>query len=416
MPSAIPASPFPIFYTDGAQLDAFGRVRVGEPQALFSSKLLYDNQPLVWDDQQVSGGSTTSTFNTNQASVTLLATGNIAGRRTRQTFRRFNYQPGKSQLVVMTGVLATTGTGAVGIKRRMGLLDDNNGYYFEYGGSTMNVGLRTFTSGVAVSTLVAQTNWNIDKFDGTGPSKITLDVTRAQIFVIDFQWFGTGRIRYGFNIGGQLYYCHQTLIANVQVLVSIQIPNLPLRYEVVSDGSGSAATATMTQVCASVVSEGGADTLGFPFSADTGSTALSTGNNTLVYALLALQFQAGKTSAEIILDSFTVFSSTNNAAFRGAIILNPTIAGAALVYTNVPNSVLKVAPGVTANTLTGGTPIFSGYFSSSKSVGGISQKPPQELSLGSTIAGVSDTLVLAVEPIPSGAFDFFGSMNWREEV
>lgn len=38
-----------------ALYDAFGRLRVSNPVTLFDSKQLYDNQPLVWDDQLLSG-------------------------------------------------------------------------------------------------------------------------------------------------------------------------------------------------------------------------------------------------------------------------------------------------------------------------------------------------------------------------
>jgi hypothetical protein len=407
-------TPATIEYADTPQLDPFSRLRVSTPHTLFASKLLLDNQPLVWDDQQVTGASTTSTYNSASASVTLLADAAVAGRRLRQTFRRFNYQPGKGQLIFLTGVLALTGSGNAAITRRIGYYDDNNGFYFEYGSSTLNVVYRSSASGSIVSTPIAQSAWNLDKMDGTGVSGITLDVTKAQIFVIDFQWLGVGRIRFGFDIGGDVYYCHQITPANNQAIVSIANPNLPLRYEIISAGGGSG-TATMMQICSTVASEAGVQEVGFPFTADTGSTLLVTGNNVLVYTLLAMQFQAGKNIASIILDSFSVQGVTANCAYRIALILNPTIAGAAITYTNVPNSAVKVGPGVVGNTVTGGTVLFSEFIQSSRNASAFSE-PSQDLTLGSAIAGVSDTLVLAVQPVPALAISFSGSMNWREAV
>src|SRR5512146_2047536 len=40
------------------QSDAFGRLRSSEPFTIYDSKQLFDNQPLFWDDQQVSGAGT----------------------------------------------------------------------------------------------------------------------------------------------------------------------------------------------------------------------------------------------------------------------------------------------------------------------------------------------------------------------
>lgn len=96
--------------------DAFDRLRTAHPKTLFDSKQLADALPLQWDDQGVSGSGTGSSHSVNQAASTLSVSNLTAGRRVRQTKRWFNYQPGKSQLILMTGVL---GAGASGITRRV---------------------------------------------------------------------------------------------------------------------------------------------------------------------------------------------------------------------------------------------------------------------------------------------------------
>lgn len=90
--------------SDSPSIDAFGRWRVSEAETLFDSKLILDNAPLRWDDSQVSGAGTSSTYNTNQASVTLGVSNLTAGKRVRQSKRRFGYQAGKSQFILLTGV------------------------------------------------------------------------------------------------------------------------------------------------------------------------------------------------------------------------------------------------------------------------------------------------------------------------
>jgi hypothetical protein len=193
-----------ISYSDSPNLDAFARLRTSAPQTIFDSKQIVDKQPLFWDDQLVSGSGGSSTFNNNQASTTLSIAANTACRRVRQTFRWFSYQPGKSQLIVLTGVLGAATTGVI---KRMGLFEDNNGLFLEINSSGCAVGVRTKVSGVAVDTLVPQASWNKDKLNGTGVSGKTLDFTKTQLFFIDFGWLGVGRIRYGFFIDGVPYYC-----------------------------------------------------------------------------------------------------------------------------------------------------------------------------------------------------------------
>lgn len=417
MPNVFPGAPFPTFFSDSASVDAFSRLRSSEPFALFANTLVFDNAPLSFDDQQRSG-TATSTYNSNQSSVTLGVTGNVAGNRTRQSFRKLAYQAGKSQLILCTGIIAATGA-PVGVTRRIGQFDDNNGFYFQYGSvaspSSINVGIRTSTSGSPVDTIVPSGSWNIDKFNGSGPSGLTLDPTQVQIFVIDYQWLGTGRIRYGFDINGVIYYCHQTLIANSKTLVSISTPVNPIRYEIISAGTGAATAATMVQICCSVISEGGSESVGYPFSVTTGTTQLAAGNNTNIFPLLAIQFQSGKNNAHIDLSSFTVGAVTANSAYFTHILLNPTIVGTALSYNPITNSVLQFAIGTNATTITAGTgtQIYSEYCLNNKT--GASGAPlPSEHSLGSSIAGVSDTLVLAVQAVPSLGITYSGTLSWRE--
>ena len=46
---------------------------------------------------------------------------------------------------------------------------------------------------------VPQSQWNIDKADGTGPSGFVLDITKIQMAYIDYSWYGAGKIRFGFK-------------------------------------------------------------------------------------------------------------------------------------------------------------------------------------------------------------------------
>jgi hypothetical protein len=108
--------------------DAFGRLRISNPEMIFNSKQIFDNQPLYWDDIQESGSGTSSVHSVNTASSTLSVSATTAGKRTRQTFMRFNYQPSKSQLIFITGILKASG-GGTGIITRMGYFDDDNGLF-----------------------------------------------------------------------------------------------------------------------------------------------------------------------------------------------------------------------------------------------------------------------------------------------
>jgi hypothetical protein len=83
-----------------------------------------------------------------------------------------------------------------------------------------------------IDTRVPQSQWNIDKCDGTGPSLYNIDLTKMQMFYADYSWYGAGAIRYGFkNNRGEVIYCHRTPNNNINTEAYMRSGNLPARYE-----------------------------------------------------------------------------------------------------------------------------------------------------------------------------------------
>lgn len=397
-------------------IDSFGRYRISALETIFNSKQLSGPQGIFWDDVQTTGAGTSSTFNINQASTTIAVAAATAGTRVRQTFRSFNYQPGKGQLVFTTLVL---GAAASGIRRRTGLFNDNNGLFLQQTAAALSVVVRSFTSGAPVDTVVDQSAWNLDTLDGTGPnsgnpSGILFDPTKIQLLVIDFQWLGTGQVRFGFYADGGLIYVHEFEFANVLSLVFMQIPNLPLRYEINNDGTGGAAD--LVTISSSVLSEGGEPDAGFALSTDRGDTPLVTLNNAAIYPLIAIRLKSAAQFAEVEPVAASVVC-TSNAAYRMILLLNPTIVGVPLVFASVnPDSAVEAAVDSTnATTLTGGTQLGSEY-GQSATEGASALTVPTSIQLGASVAGVSDILVFAVQRMTVGgaAETFYGSMGWRE--
>ena len=80
---------------------------------------------------------------------------------------------------------------------------------------------------------IPQSEWNIDRCDGTGASGFNVDITKMQMWMIDYSWYGAGAIRFGFkNQRGEWIYCHRIAHANLQTEAYMRSGNLPARYEV----------------------------------------------------------------------------------------------------------------------------------------------------------------------------------------
>lgn len=401
-------------FADSMAIDAFARLRVSNPDTLFDSKQVFndgdiadnvENFPLFFDNQEVSGAGTATLFDVDRASTTLSVSTTTAGRRVRQTRERFNYHPGKSQLAVFTKIF---GASEDGITRRKGIYDDSNGLFFQLKDSVFSVVTRSFSSGVAVDTTVIQASWNVDKMDGTGISGVNLDYTKTQICFVDFEWLGTGRIRFGFFINGIPRICHEFNNANALDVVYMSTPNLPVRTEIINDGTGAAAA--IEDICSTVIAEGAQKEKGAIHYMSTNGTHVDANSANTIYAIVGIRLRSTHLAADIEVVNTTLITETND-DFEWILLFNPTVAGV-FAYSNFANSALQVARGATANTVTGGTPLMGGFSTNSVPASG---EVADALRLGSLIDGTPDEIVLCARPLGSNE-DIQGSITVRQSL
>lgn len=409
-------NPIPVT-VGGAGADAFNRARVSEPQTLFDSKQLFDKAPLLWDDKEVSGTGTSSVHSTAEAS-TVIGVGTDAGKRVRQTFMRFNYQPGKSQQILMTGTLNLSG-GGTGILCAFGIFDDNNGIFLKREDGVTSVVIRSSTSGSVVDNPIAQTDWD-DQLDGEGRSRQTLDITMSQLLIIDYEWLSVGTVRLGLVFNGQITYFHEFHHANIVEGAYMSTPNLPLRYEIENDGTGVAST--LRHICSTVISEGGIQERGVLRWASTAGAGVITDNEDELFAVIGIQLKSSHLDAQVKLVKSELQIQTTGEFGEWVLIFNPTVAGT-FTYAAQTNSAVGIALGAGAtNSVTGGTQITGGF---AETAGGqIKSGTPTSggdldnaLLLGSLIDGTADTIVLCYRPINTTIVATVeGGLGWREAV
>jgi hypothetical protein len=77
-----------------------------------------------------------------------------------------------------------------------------------------------------------QSAWNLDHCDGTGTTGFNLDLTKMQMFYIDYAWYGAGAIRFGFkDQSGDIMYCHIIPNSNINSEAYMRSGNICARYE-----------------------------------------------------------------------------------------------------------------------------------------------------------------------------------------
>lgn len=397
-----------IGYGDSASLDAFSRVRVSEPTTLFDSKFRYDTLPIRFNS--ITANSGTITHLPNESSVSLATAAVASSSAIIQSRQYHKYIPGKSQLILMTGVVRAA---VAGIVKRIGYFDAEDGIFLEQNGTTdVAIVRRTSVSGSAVDNRVVQASWNIDKFDGTGVSGKTLDLTKSQILVIDLQWLGMGRVRIGFDIDGIIYYAHQFLNANTTLTtVYMKKSDLPVRWEIAGNG-----VATMQATCSAVISEGGSEAdEGLLFSTDTGVTSrtVTAGTPLPVIAVRpATTFNSITNRVNFRLESASWIPTSGTNAFKWEIIYNPTITGGAWNSVNASSS---AEVNITATSVSGGIVVASGFDNATSAnrqlefVNGISSRYPW------CHDGAGNQIPFAIVFTEfAGNSDISASMQWRE--
>jgi len=389
----------------GQSADAFGRLRVSNPFTLF------DTQARYYDHGQFSNvnvGTANVVYVASQSSYQLNVGSANGDSVIRESKRVFAYQPGKSQLTMNTFCFATPKTN---LRQRVGLFGANNGVFFENDGTYNYMVIRSQSFGNEER--VRQDAWNGDRLNGSGgitnPSNITLYPDRTQIFYADVEWLGVGSVRCGFVVNGAYVLCHTFHHANQLGFdrVYMTTATLPIRYEITNTGATSGAS-MMTQICSTVISEGGYNSFGTTESYGTGTTQKRLSNSGTYYPVVSIRLNAARLDAIVVPRQIDVLSPSVN-YYRWALLNNATLTGATFAQTSQSGTV-DIDTAATA--VAGGFEIQSGY-ASSRELTQLSSVDFFQFQLGRTMQGVSDVVTLAIAATANNA-DVLAELGWQE--
>jgi hypothetical protein len=430
--NAISASPITL---DASLMDAFGRQKVSNPFTLLDNKFLTSDEFEQWANLTV--GNATTNFMAPHVDLDVFEDGDKAIRQSRFYVP---YQPGKGLTAILTGTLETSGgnvTMSGNTISRIGLFDDENdkdpvkdteasgnGYFFQLDGTSLSVVERSFIDGSPqTDTVVPQSMWNVDKFDGSGPSGILLDPSKRQIFVIELEWLGVGTVVMGLFINRKIHFAHIFYHANRDdTRAYISRPTLPVRYELSSTG----AAGSMTQICSTVVSDGGYSPKGSiyiaPSDPSVSTATLEKSLNAKVgpdVPIIALRLKPESKRTTLSLLKVTV-AATSGSEFRVSLwrFIAPDsdpLTGASWTSTSDYSG---AEYDIDASAIT-----FAGYNAVKiEEAFGVNQNDQTFTDLSdklgtivfSDIQGNSDVMVVTARGIKGAGVDVIGSMQWQE--
>ena len=424
------------------KVDAFGKLRVTEPYTLLDLKFPIGptgntgSFSFLSNTQQICSAMNTGATGVYKDAKLVASVSGLNSYYMSQSRTYSVYQAGKS-LLFMGSALLDGGSNGTNVYTRIGYFDNytpistvplvKNGMYFEYNNGSITVNYSnngTITSIPQKS--ITQTFWNIDKMDGTGSSGICLDFKKAQLFVIDMEWLSVGRVRFGFYIYGKIVYCHQ--LTNINTLTGPYTTeiNLPVCYSIHSGSTGN--TGSITQICSTVISEGGYQPTGKPFTIGvTGGVGSVSGNETLILSLRGGSTRGNYNHQNIIPRTIDILDGNSGST---AIVLyrlrmyrdgNYPITSPTMTWIDVDSpsysSVSQYSVSTSGTFSADGSIIVEeGLFSGKTSISFAdltSVFTNSLLQISSNISGTSDVLALTCQTF-SGTATVYATLSWNE--
>lgn len=387
-------------------LTAFGDLRTAELSPVFQTSFEYTVTNTEIGTIEIAGSGAV----TQADAMCIVNTGSTTGSVAEwESAHNAKYRAGLGGLMRIAGLFTT---GVTGTEQMLGMADADgssathkNGYAVGYSGSVFS--FMRWQNDVLFT--VAQSAWD-DPMDGTGPSGMTLDPTKLNVYEIRFQYLGAGAIQLGIEsaITGQFVVAHTELYANLNVVPSQYNPNFHLMAHAVN----LATTEDLTIKCSSMAYfiEGKTKYTEVhqpQFSSGTREKTTVT-SEVAIFTIRNKLLYASKTNyLDLILEIVTAAIETNSANSLGNIrvVKNATLGGTpSYADINTTNSVVEID--VAGTTVTGGTELLS------IPLAGKNDKDIIDLTNFEFILSAGETITVSGTSANSATID--ASVLWKE--
>ena len=331
-----------IKYSDSPNLDAFGRLRVSNITSLIELTHVYNKQPILVNE--VTAGTATSVWNQSNAEVAMgvTTTGDYVIRQTKQSAV---YQPGKGQLFeasfsdfnLQSNVLKRVGYFTSTTASTYNTVFD--GFFLESDGVSNQISFQIWKSGASIYSAITS-SWDNSQIDIT-----TVDWSKTNLMLVDFQWLGVGRLRFGLSLSGNTYIFADSSGTNNLNDVYMSSPNKPIRYEIRS----SSGAGTFNQICSQVSMEGSLNSLFIPVAVANPSVVTLSLSGTK-YPVMGFKMSTGYETISLIMRYLNILNTSND-NYIATVEINPTISGA-YTHSTLTNTGVEYSFGNGSQTVT----------------------------------------------------------------
>lgn len=379
-----------------------------------------------WHSQNGSGdevrwdyaGNGTSVYNYLSSSYSLSV---ISGqRKVKQTKIYVPFRPGNSCVITMCGILVDVIVD--NLISRIGLFDDHSdklspsgndiggdGHFFQLIGSQLSVVQRNsiIDSPYQTDVVINQTNWNLDKLDGTGASGFILDPTKTNIYAIKKNYQGVGNVLFGIKYKDNFIWAHEITNENILTTTYMKRDVLPVRFEIDASNATSSGS-ILTQINAAIFYNNPYSLMGRKFSISNCFNRKLV--DTYLTPILSIRLNNRNIRGIIdILDINCICESSNNSLI--SIVSNGSLTDAS--WSNV-NSSSYVDYDTSSTNISNGTILYSFYLSGSNSSKlSMTSDTTNIAYLTSFINGTSDVLSICAQ-LSADSANVCATINYQE--
>lgn len=388
----------------GVQHTSKNRRKISTSRQTFFNTYQYSKDPQIWDEQTT--GTASSTFSQYAGGV-FLNVGETAGDEIiRQSRNVVQYIPGRANEATFAIRLNQF---EEGVRKRFGVFDEFNGTYFEKGVDDYYVVTRRNTPTGVVENRVPRAEWNVDRFDGTGPSQLEFQEDKIQMFSLEYEWYGAGVVEYKVIFDNNSYPLHRFNSANIETLPWSNTPYVPVRFEL-TNVAGTPGTHQILTGSTAVASEGDEGALGREKNATTPLAGITTETANVFQPILSIRLRSDRLNGVVIPIEFQTATLDNTGLFY-RVIRDVELVGTDWQPVD-DNSFIEYDYAATG--FSGGSVIQTGYVAPTNQ--GISIKFPEVTirQLGRNDMGTTaQTFTLLAATVQANK-DVFSSLSWVE--
>ena len=278
------------------------------------------------------------------------------------------------------------------------------------GSTTAAADFAETVSGVTtINNWVNQKDWNIDGLghpeNPKNPSGMLLDPTKLNVYIIPFQYLGSGAMVYKIesDTKGTFLPFHRINYSNKNIIPSFQNPTLPLH--IMSKNLTNTSNLTVKSGSMAGFVQGKESDIGLIKGADNSKDSVGTTQTNILSIKNNFVYQGKENRTKVRIDGINISSEgTKLVTIR---ITKNTILGGTPVFTDINSNTSVIAKDTAGTTLTGGTEILAIQLGRTDS----KEIPLKEFKLD-LLPG--ELITISGASASASTSDIGASIHWRE--